>query len=821
MATKTSRPSGESGDGVGRQARAATAAAATDTPDMPDMPGITAATGIADPATLTETEAAAELADLAGQIAYHDGLYHGADAPEITDAQYDALRQRNSAIEALFPELIRPDSPSAKVGAEPVSGFRKITHRVPMLSLENAFTGDDMADWFEGLRNFLRELRAPGAVVALMLEPKIDGLSCSLVYKNGRLFSAATRGSGTVGEDITANVRTIADVPRQLSGAGWPALLEVRGEIYMTDEGFLALNAEQARTGGKLFANPRNAAAGSTRQLDATISARRPLRFYAYAWGDVSAQFAPTQSRARDCFRHWGFQLNEPSAQVDVVDGDLAGLMAYYRDIELKRSSLGFSIDGVVVKVDRLDWQQRLGFVSRAPRWATAWKFPPERAATVVQAIECQVGRSGKITPVAHLAPISVGGVLVQRATLHNADEIARKDVRVSDTVVIQRAGDVIPQVVSVVVDKRPPDSAPFVFPALCPVCASHLERREGEVDTYCTGGLVCRAQAVERLKHFASRDAFDIEGLGERNIELFHDRRLLRTPTDIFRLRERLDNENGYTIPAADMAEAAAADESIGGDGVPAGENAGAAAAAPLTPGRDTAMATRDAAVPGSPPPPSRIVPPLRLWEGWGELSAAKLFDAIDRARDIVLDRFIYSLGIRQVGQATGRLLARHYLTLADWRGAMDAARDRDGAAYADLLSVNGLGENMIADILAFMEEPHNREVLDQLTLPDAEGRTQLNVIDFERPSAISPISGKTVVFTGSLESMSRNEAKAQAAALGANVAGSVSAKTDYVIIGPGAGSKEKKARELNLNVMDEQQWLAFIGKSLEGETP
>lgn len=698
--------------------------------------------------SLDENDAAAELAELAALIALNDRLYYEKDEPALTDAEYDALRLRNNAIEARFPELIRSDSPSQKVGTEPAAGFKKVNHRVPMLSLDNAFTREDIHGWIDGLRNFLRELKDSAVVLEFACEPKIDGLSCSLVYKAGKLVSGATRGSGTVGEDITANVRTIKDIPATLKGDGWPDVLEVRGEIYMTDEGFLQLNAEQEKAGSKVFANPRNAAAGSTRQLDPAISARRPLRFYAYAWGDVSASFAATQWEAREKFKDWGFHLNEPSRLVQVIDTRLDDLFAYYDAIESERSGLGFSIDGVVLKVNRLDWQSRLGFVSRSPRWAIAWKFPPERAQTTIEAIECQVGRSGKITPVAHLAPISVGGVLVQRATLHNADEIERKDICIGDTVIIQRAGDVIPQVVSVVPERRSGKCKPYRFPAECPVCGSLLIRKEGEANTYCSGGLVCKAQAVERIKHFSSRDAFDIEGLGEKNIELFHGKGLIRTPPDIFTLEAR--------------------------DG--------------------------------------QVLPPLREWEGWGGLSAAKLFEAIERARTIGLDRFIYSLGIRQIGQATARLLARHYLTLAHWRECMEHAQDRDSAAYADLLSINGLGTSMVDDILAFIAEPHNREVLDALTGSAKDRPALVTVTDFERPLASSPIAGKTVVFTGSLETMSRNEAKAQAEALGANVAGSVSAKTDFVIVGPGAGSKEKKARELGLNVMTEQQWLAFI---------
>lgn len=700
-------------------------------------------------AQLTEAQATAELAELAELIAYHDRLYYQQDAPELTDAEYDALRNRNNAIEVRFPDLIRPDSPSQKVGVAPAAGFRKVRHTVPMLSLDNAFSREDMADWLNGIRNFLRELSDPRVPIAIDCEPKIDGLSLGIRYERGRLVSAATRGTGTEGEDVTANVRTIAEIPQQLTGAGWPEVLEVRGEVYMNDADFLQLNAQQEQAGGKLFANPRNAAAGSLRQLDPAVTAARPLRFYAYAWGEVSRPFAQTQWEARQKLQEWGFHLNEPSRLVQVVDTDLTELFAYYDDIQLQRAGLGFSIDGTVLKVNRLDWQQRLGFVSRSPRWAIAWKFPPERALTVVEDIQCQVGRTGKITPVAHLKPIAVGGVLVARATLHNADEIARKDVRIGDTVVIQRAGDVIPQVVEVVAGKRPPHSHPYRFPTHCPVCGSLLIREEGQADTFCTGGLICSAQVVERLKHFASRDAFDIEGLGEKNIELFYSKGLIRSPVDIFTLEAR----NGTTLP------------------------------------------------------------PLREWEGWGETSERKLFDAIQRARTISLDRFIYALGIHQVGQATARLLARHYLTLENWRTSLEAAQDRTSDAYADLMSINGIGESMVDDILGFMAEPHNQDILDALTREQRGQEAPLvTVTDFERPVMTSPIAGKTVVFTGTLETMSRNEAKAQAEALGANVAGSVSKKTDYVVAGPGAGSKAAKARELGLTVLTEQQWLELL---------
>ncbi len=567
-------------------------------------------------------EAQAELAELAELIARHDRLYHELDQPEITDAEYDALRRRNEAIEARFPELVLPDGPSRSVGAAPADGFGKVRHRVPMLSLGNAFARDDIIDWLDGIRNFLRELKDPSAVIEIRCEPKIDGLSCALRYEAGSLVRAATRGNGEVGEDVTPNVRTIQNVPRQLKGQGWPALLEVRGEVYMSDADFLALNEQQEADGAKLFANPRNAAAGSLRQLNPSVTASRPLRFVAHGWGEVSEPFAQSQSGALARIHCWGFQPNDPARVVAVVGTDPGGLCAYHDEIEQKRSGLGFSIDGIVLKVERLDWQSRLGFVSRSPRWAVAWKFPPERAATVVADIQCQVGRTGKITPVAHLTPISVGGVLVKRATLHNAAEIERKDIRVGDTVVIQRAGDVIPQVVEVVSAQRPAGSTPYRFPDRCPACGSRLIREAGQVDSVCTGGLICPAQVVERLKHFVSRDAFDIEGMGAKNIEAFHRRGLIRTPADIFTLEAR--------------------------DG-------------------------RDAA-------------PLREWDGWGEKSAQKLFDAIRRARTIELDRFIYALGIHQVGQATARLLARHYASLSRWRESLAAAQDERSEQRAEL---------------------------------------------------------------------------------------------------------------------------------------
>jgi DNA ligase (NAD+) len=696
-------------------------------------------------------EAQIELRELSELIAYHDRLYHEKDRPNITDAEYDALRRRNDAIEARFPELVLSGSPSQQVGAPPAAGFRKVRHSVPMLSLGNAFAREDVTDWVDGLRNFLQELKDKGMVIGIDCEPKIDGLSCALRYEHGKLICAATRGNGIEGEDVTLNVLTIKNVPHFLEGKGWPEIVEVRGEVYMTDEDFLKLNEQQEILGGKLFANPRNAAAGGLRQLDPGITAKRPLRFFAYAWGEVSEPLAETQWEARQKLKSWGFQLNEPSRLVDIVEAKMSELFAYYEDIERQRSSLGFSIDGIVLKINRLDWQSRLGFVSRSPRWAIAWKFPPERAMTVVEEIKCQVGRSGKITPVANLKPINVGGVLVQRATLHNADEIERKDIRVGDAVIVQRAGDVIPQVVSVVKEQRTADSHPYRFPTHCPVCGGQLLREEGEADTHCTAGLVCPAQVVERLKHFASRDAFDIEGLGEKNIELFYGKALIKTPVDVFTLQDR----DGQSFP------------------------------------------------------------PLREWDGWGETSARKLFEAIQRSSHISLDRFIYALGIHQVGQATARLLAKHYLSLGHWRKCMEEAQNLESDSYSDLLSINGLGANMVEDILGFIAEPHNQKVLDGLTHSQGGRPPLVSVMDFQRPPATSPVAGKTIVFTGSMESMSRNEAKAKAEALGAIVAAAVSKKTDYVVVGAGAGSKGKKARELGLTILTEQQWLDLVASA------
>jgi len=687
---------------------------------------------------LTETEAAAELERLAAEIAHHDRLYYTQDAPEISDAEYDRLRRRNNAIEARFPELIRADSPSRRVGIAPSSGFAKVTHSVPMLSLENAFDEQDVRDFFAGIRNFFRRpedvARVAEDAIEVMAEPKIDGLSAALRYEHGRLVLGATRGDGVTGEDVTANLRTLSSVPKQLSGKGWPDILEVRGEVYMEREGFFAVNAEREAAGEAVFANPRNVAAGSLRQLDPAITARRPLKFFAYHWGETSAPFARTHAEALKHFGDWGFTVNPRSRLCHGVDEVLTA----YHEIAADRAELPYDIDGVVYKVNDIGLQQRLGMVSRAPRWALAHKFPAQQAQTVLNDILIQVGRMGSLTPVAVLEPITVGGVVVQRATLHNEDEIARKDVRIGDTVVIQRAGDVIPQIVSVVMDRRPAGAKPYEFPDHCPICGSLAVREPGIVARRCTGGLICAAQAVERLKHFVSRDCFDIEGMGSKHIAAFWEDGLIRSPGDIFRLT---------------------ADKIAGR-------------------------------------------------EGWGELSANKLIAAINGRRRISLDRFINALGIPQVGQATARLLARHYRSLDNWRREMEAAQDADNPAGAGLLDVHGIGADMAADIIGFFAELHNRELLDDLT-------NEIEVLDYEAPSRgmTSPLAGKTIVFTGGLESMSRSEAKARAEALGANVASSVSAKTHYVVVGADAGSKASKAAALGVTTLDESEWLKLAG--------
>lgn len=692
-------------------------------------------------AKLSEKEAAQELERLAREIAGHDKRYYAEDQPTVSDAEYDALRKRNAAIEQRFPELIRPDSPSRRVGFQATGKFGKVKHGVPMLSLDNAFDDEDVTDFIERVRRFLG---LGDDELAFTAEPKIDGLSASLRYEDGKLTLGATRGDGEVGEDVTANLRTLKDVPHTLKGRGVPELIEVRGEVFLGHAEFQRVNKDQEARGEKIFANPRNAAAGSLRQLDSSITARRPLRFFAYAWGAASKVPGKTQSEVIEAFAGWGFTTNPLMTRCTTVEQ----ILKYYAKIAGKRASLGYDIDGVVYKVDRLDWQQRLGFVSRAPRWAIAHKFPAEQAETELLDIDIQVGRTGTLTPVAKLKPVTVGGVVVSNATLHNEDEIARKDVRIGDTVVVQRAGDVIPQIVRVVTEKRPKGARAFKFPDKCPVCGSHAVREvdeetgEESVARRCTGGLICPAQAAERLKHFVSRNAFDIEGFGSKHVDAFLADKLIAHPSDIFHLADRYG----------------------------AGPKA---------------IAAR---------------------EGWGPQSAAKLFAAIDAKRTIALHRFIYALGIRHVGESTARLLAVNYGTAKAFVRAMTAASDEDSKAFAELDAIEGIGDTVAKAIAEFFDENHNREEIARL----------LDVIDVEeaeKPKTDTAVSGQTIVFTGTLEKMTRNEAKARAEAMGAKVAGSVSAKTDLVVAGPGAGSKLKEAQKHGVKVISEDEWLKLIG--------
>lgn len=682
-------------------------------------------------ADLESETAAAELAFLSQEIAKHDIAYHQNDAPKISDDDYDALRRRNDDLEAQFPELVREDSPTKKVGAAVREGFCKITHARPMLSLGNAFSDDDVREFTDRVRRFLT--LAEDEVLEIAAEPKIDGLSLSIRYEQGRLVHAVTRGDGGVGEDVTRNVETMGDIPQKLPGSV-PDVLEIRGEVYMSKQDFADLNARQEATGQKTFANPRNAAAGSLRQLDPAITAARPLRFFGYAWGEVSESLGATLWEARSRIATWGFKLNEPVA----ICSSAWALLAYYVDMTCRRSELPFDIDGIVYKVNRLDWQERLGFVSRAPRWAIAHKFPAEKAETRLNKITIQVGRTGTLTPVANLEPVTVGGVSVSRATLHNEDEIQRKDVREGDWVIIQRAGDVIPQVIEAVMAKRAPSSVPFQFPEACPECGRPATRKEGEAARRCSGGLVCPAQAVERLKHFVSRDAFDIDGLGGIHIETFWEDGLIASPADIFRLAERRDDLMGR--------------------------------------------------------------------EGWGEKSIGNLVDALRQRTSIEMSRFIFALGIRQVGEATARLMAKHYGDMAQWTATMVAARDRESDAYRDLVDIDGVGAGVAEEIIEFFADPDNIRILEDLT-------RYVDVEAFETAdNSGSAIADKTVVFTGKLETIGRSEAKARAEELGAKVGGSVSKKTDIVVAGPGAGSKLKKAEALGLTVLSEEEWLALI---------
>lgn len=695
-----------------------------------------------DPASMTEAEARRELARLAMEIAHHDALYHGEDEPVISDADYDALRRRNQALEETFPNLVRKDSPSLKVGAAPAAGFKKIKHSKPMLSLGNAFKDEDVSDFIARIRRFLG--LKDTEKLEIVAEPKIDGLSASLRYENGKLVQAATRGDGVEGEDITANIRTIDTVPTILQGSGWPEILEVRGEVYMARSAFKTLNERQEADGKKVFANPRNAAAGSLRQLDPSITAARPLKFFGYAWGEISGPIAETVWQARQQLAKWGFEVNEPSACVASVDD----LLTHYQFLVSERPLLDFDIDGVVYKVNRLDWQERLGYVSRAPRWAIAHKFAAEQAETILHRITIQVGRTGALTPVANLEPITVGGVVVSRATLHNEDEIKRLGVKEGDSVLVQRAGDVIPQVIRVTKDGG---GKPYKFPTSCPECGSDVVREEGEVVWRCTGGLICTAQAVERLKHFVSRDALDIDGLGAKSIEEFWHDGLIQGPADIFSLSQKRSE--------------------------------------------------------------------LLDREGWKEKSVDNLISAIDARSSPPLDRLIYALGIRHIGQTTAKLIARTYENFDTWRETMQkVAEERKanpdehkkpeniGPNYAELTSIDTVGMAAADSLTGFFGEQHNMDVLHDLA-------EKLSVQDVEAPDdSGSPVSGKTVVFTGTLVQMTRSEAKARAESLGAKVAGSVSRKTDFVVVGADAGSKAKKAEELGIKTLSEDEWLSFV---------
>lgn len=685
---------------------------------------------------LTQEQAAGELQRLAKLIAEHDKRYYQQDAPTVSDAEYDALRQRNNEIEARFPELIRKDSPSKRVGAAPTGRFKKVRHAVPMLSLDNAFSDEEVTEFVGRVVRFLK-LDEPPAFTA---EAKIDGLSLSLRYQDGALVTGATRGDGTEGEDVTANVKTLGDIPHKLKGRNIPQIVEVRGEVYMTHEEFIALNKRQADAGEPVYANPRNSAAGSLRQKDPSITASRNLKFFAYSWGEMSAMPKDTQADMIHWLDQCGFVINPLFRLCKSADD----MLAMYREIEERRAKLGFDIDGVVYKLNRLDWQSRLGFVSRSPRWAIAHKFPAEKATTVVKDIDIQVGRTGALTPVAKLEPVTVGGVVVQNATLHNEDEIARKDVRIGDTVTIQRAGDVIPQVLGVVLERRPKNAKPFKFPDVCPVCGSHAVREEGEAVRRCTGGLICPAQQVERLRHFVSRDAFDIEGLGEKQVQAFYAEGLVMEPADIFTLEARN----------------------------------------------------------------KRASKKLEEREGYGATSVRNLFSAIESRRKIPLNKLIYALGIRHVGEGNAKLIARHYGDLESFLEGMKAAGSGpESEAYQELNNIGGIGDVVADAIVEFFKEQHNREALDRLF-------KQIEVEAMEKPKKDTAIAGKTVVFTGSLEKMTRNEAKAQAERLGAKVAGSVSKKTDYVVAGPGAGSKLTEAQGLGVTVLTEDEWLAMAGR-------
>ncbi|MCF6327922.1 MAG: NAD-dependent DNA ligase LigA [Devosiaceae bacterium] len=691
---------------------------------------------------LSKAEAKAELEHLAKEISRHDEAYHAKDRPLISDAQYDELRQRNQAIEAKFPDLILDNSPSKKVGATIAKGFEKVRHRVPMLSLGNGFNDQDIADFVDrGYRFFGRD---KGINLKFTVEPKIDGISASLRYENGVFAQGATRGDGTTGEDITANLKTIKEIPQKLRGNNWPQTLEVRGEIYMDHADFAELNRRAKEMGGQTYVNPRNTAAGSVRQLNSSITASRNLKFFAYAWGYVSEPFASTQMEAVAKLGEWGFKTNP----LTIATGELEAMLEHYRYIEEQRSSLGYDIDGVVYKLDDLDLRERWGFVARAPRWAIAHKFSAEQATTILKKIDIQVGRTGALTPVARLQPVTVGGVVVSNATLHNGDEIAKKDIREGDSVIVQRAGDVIPQVVKVILQKRPSDSKPFVFPEKCLVCDAPVVREsnpktgKNDIVRRCTGGLNCKEQAVQQLKHFVSRRALDIDGLGDKQIAAFFEEGKILRWVDIFTLKQRDQASN----------------------------------------------------------------PRLAKKDGWGEQSANNLFEAIEARRQPDLDRLIFALGIRHVGENTAQLLARNFSSFTAFEDAVIAAGNSDIEAQENLLAIDGIGEIAVASLMAFFGDEENRNQVDQL-LDQVQPKPYVFEVETD-----SEVAGKTVVFTGSLEKMTRSEAKVMAERVGAKVVGSVSKNTDILVAGPGAGSKLKKANELGLLVLDEDQWLELV---------
>jgi len=731
---------------------------------------------MSDVRALTQEDAKAELDRLHALIERADRFYFQEDAPEISDADYDAAKRRYMEIEVAFPELRRADSLSERIGAAPAEGFAKVRHAVPMLSLGNAFSDEDVEDFVQRGHKFFE--RDKDLVLAFTAEPKIDGLSASLRYEGGVFVRGATRGDGSVGEDITENLRTISDIPKRLEGKGWPDVLEVRGEVYMTHAEFAALKARSAAEGGQDYVNPRNTAAGSLRQKDPSVTARRNLKFFAYGWGEVSAPLADTQYEAVQRLGAWGFVVNPLMIRAT----ETSVLLDHYRKIEAQRATLGYDIDGVVYKLDRLDLQQRWGFVARAPRWAIAHKFPAEQATTILNKIDIQVGRTGTLTPVARLQPVTVGGVVVENATLHNEDYIAGRDsngapiragydIREGDTVIVQRAGDVIPQIVAVVPEKRPADAVPFVFPEKCPECGSDAVRetnpKTGKLDARrrCTGELICPAQAVENLRHFVARDAMDIDGFGAENVDLFHSEKLIETPADIFRLRDKLPAVRAALFKRRE--QQAAERERLTGKA------------------RKKVLSADE-----------------RTYEGLDKLLAA-----IDAAREPELDRFIYALGIRHVGETTAALFAKSFGRFEVFRETAYTASGGDEEAYAALIGIDGIGDTVVQSVCAFFANERNEKAIDALL---AEVRPKPYVVTV---AADSLVAGKTVVFTGSLERMSRSEAKAMAERAGAKVAGSVSARTDLVVAGPGAGSKLKQAESLGIEVISEDEWFDRVG--------